>query len=157
MTHIREPFKKEYGFYNVCHCMTGRFISSNVAIPLANAGRIYSQRLETAHTARIQKLYCQLQTSWRMLTPGHFTGFPSLRRYISVENRQQTNHGSSVGGIWAVSVRSEIHVQHIPVDTRRNNNVIMTSKRRHDVVLTSLWRYYCAVCARWDSSLCCIL
>ena len=25
--------------------------------------------------------------------------------------------------------------------TRRNNNVIMTSKRRHDVVLTSWWRY----------------
>ena len=31
----------------------------------------------------------------------------------------------------------------IPMDTLRNNNVIATSKRRCDVVLTSKWRYYC--------------
>ena len=30
-----------------------------------------------------------------------------------------------------------------PADTRSTNNVIMTSKRRCDVVLTSWWRYYC--------------
>ena len=29
-----------------------------------------------------------------------------------------------------------------PVDTRRNYNVIMTSKRRRDVVLTSQWRHF---------------
>ena len=33
-----------------------------------------------------------------------------------------------------------------PEDTRRDNNVVMTSKRRRDVVLTSQWRYYCVVC-----------
>ena len=33
-----------------------------------------------------------------------------------------------------------------PAGTRRKNNVIMTSKRRRDVVLTSSWRYYCVVC-----------
>ena len=33
-----------------------------------------------------------------------------------------------------------------PVGTRRNNNVIMTSKRRRDVFLTSYWRHYCVVC-----------
>ena len=33
-----------------------------------------------------------------------------------------------------------------PTGTRRNDNVIMTSKRRRDVVLTSLWRYFCVVC-----------
>ena len=32
-----------------------------------------------------------------------------------------------------------------PADKRRNDAVIMTSKRRCDVVLTSYWRYYCAV------------
>ena len=32
------------------------------------------------------------------------------------------------------------------LDMRRNNNVIMTSERRRDVVLMSLWRYYCVVC-----------
>ena len=30
--------------------------------------------------------------------------------------------------------------------TRRNNNVIMTSKRRRDVILTPQWRHYCVVC-----------
>ena len=33
-----------------------------------------------------------------------------------------------------------------PADIRRNNMVNMTSKRRRDVSLTSLWRYYCVVC-----------
>ena len=28
----------------------------------------------------------------------------------------------------------------------RNNNVTITSNRRHDAVLTSQWRYYCIVC-----------
>ena len=32
-----------------------------------------------------------------------------------------------------------------PVDTRRKDNVIMTSQRRRDVVLTLLWRYFCVV------------
>ena len=36
--------------------------------------------------------------------------------------------------------------EEFPVDIQRNNNVIMTSKRRRDVVLTSQWRYYCVVC-----------
>ena len=35
---------------------------------------------------------------------------------------------------------------HIPTGTRRNNDVIITSKRRGDIVLTSLWRYYCVLC-----------
>ena len=30
-----------------------------------------------------------------------------------------------------------LHCSSIPVDTQRNNNVIVASKRRHDVVLTS--------------------
>ena len=34
----------------------------------------------------------------------------------------------------------------IPVDTWRTNNVIMTPKRRRDVVLTSWWRCYCVGC-----------
>ena len=34
----------------------------------------------------------------------------------------------------------------IPAGTRRNYIVIMTSKRRRDVVLTSSWRYYCVMC-----------
>ena len=34
----------------------------------------------------------------------------------------------------------------IPTDTRRNNNVIMTPKRRRNVVLTSKWRYFYVVC-----------
>ena len=34
----------------------------------------------------------------------------------------------------------------VPVGTRRNNYVIMTSKRCRDVVLTSYRRYYCVVC-----------
>ena len=33
-----------------------------------------------------------------------------------------------------------------PADKRRNNNVIMTSKRRCNVLLTSRRRYYCGVC-----------
>ena len=44
------------------------------------------------------------------------------------------------------------HVSYIPsiaaADTRGNDNVIMTSKRRCGVVLTSLWRYHCVMC-RW--------
>ena len=45
--------------------------------------------------------------------------------------------------------QGEITIQQViltSVDTRRKNNVIMTSKRRRDVVLMSKWRYYCAVC-----------
>ena len=38
------------------------------------------------------------------------------------------------------------HGGDIPMGTWRNNNVIMTSKRRRDVVLTSEWRYYCVAC-----------
>ena len=38
----------------------------------------------------------------------------------------------------------------IPADTRRNNYVIITSKRRRNVVLTLLWRYHCVLCPlRW--------
>ena len=36
-------------------------------------------------------------------------------------------------------------LNHIQADTRRNNNVIVTSKRRHDVVLMSLC-YHCVMC-----------
>ena len=32
------------------------------------------------------------------------------------------------------------------MDTRRSNSVIMSSKRRRDVVLTSWLRYYCVIC-----------
>ena len=38
----------------------------------------------------------------------------------------------------------------IPVGTRHNNNVIMTSKRICDVVFAPLWRYHCVVCPLWD-------
>ena len=34
----------------------------------------------------------------------------------------------------------------LPANTWPKNNVIMTSKRRCDVVLMSLWRYYCVMC-----------
>ena len=38
----------------------------------------------------------------------------------------------------------------IPTVTRRNNYVIITSKRRCNVVLTLLWRYHCVLCPlRW--------
>ena len=37
----------------------------------------------------------------------------------------------------------------IPSDTRRKNNVVMTSKRRRNVVLMPQWRII-ASCARWD-------
>ena len=36
--------------------------------------------------------------------------------------------------------------QQYPADTRPNNNVIITSKRRCDVVLTLQWRYYYVAC-----------
>ena len=35
---------------------------------------------------------------------------------------------------------------HVPADTWRNNNVIMTLKRRRNVVLTLWWRYCYAIC-----------
>ena len=50
-----------------------------------------------------------------------------------------------------------VHDHRCPADTRRNNNVIMTPKRRHTVVLTSWkWRYYCAMypLGRWGSTPC---
>ena len=44
------------------------------------------------------------------------------------------------GMAYDTSVRSSTFISevciHTPADTRRNNNVIMTSKRRRDVVLT---------------------
>ena len=47
-------------------------------------------------------------------------------------------------------VRTEFKVGNIkrifPADRRLDNNVIVTSKRRRDVVLTSWWRYYCVLC-----------
>ena len=46
-----------------------------------------------------------------------------------------------------MEISRECFVAHTyPADTQRNNNVIMTSERRHDVVLTLLWRYYWVMC-----------
>ena len=42
-----------------------------------------------------------------------------------------------------------LHLSSSPMsftDVRRNNNVIMTSMRRHDVVLASGWCYHCVIC-----------
>ena len=44
----------------------------------------------------------------------------------------------------SVLLSSGWHV--LPADTWRNNNVIVTSKRRHNVVLTRKWRYYYVMC-----------
>ena len=48
----------------------------------------------------------------------------------------------------------DVACHRIPADPRCNDIVIMTSKRRCDIVLTSYWRYYCIVCPlRWVQGL----
>ena len=48
---------------------------------------------------------------------------------------------NTVEATYALSwVGSPLKIQVYPAGPRPKNNVIMTSKRRHDVVLTSSWR-----------------
>ena len=105
-------------------------------------------------------------------TPGHLSGHSDAGHYVSpcriVSNCKV--HWANMGPIWdrqdpggphvgpvnfAIWVRIEQkrHVMpclaalyHSPTDAGRKNNVIITSKRRHDVVLTEWWRCFCATC-----------
>ena len=43
-------------------------------------------------------------------------------------------------------------IDNISAGTWRNDNIIITSKRRSDVVLTKWWRYYCVACPLWEAS-----
>ena len=48
-------------------------------------------------------------------------------------------------------IASLLRHNHIPADTRRNNNAIITSKRRRNVVLTI--KNTIASCAHWDGDI----
>ena len=81
------------------------------------------------------------------LRPNFHGGWTECDPWYSVDNSGHAispirhTHGSAV-----LCFVVDIHGRGIPTGTCRNNNVIMTSKRRRHVVLTSSWRCYCVVC-----------
>ena len=80
---------------------------------------------------------------------------PRISYSIVTDNHLTPNRRQAITWASDEPVHWHLHVYASPgftAGTRRNDNVIITSKRRRDFGLTLLWRCYCAMCPLGSSS-----
>ena len=94
-----------------------------------------------------------IAAKWRTLSVYHFsasaTAGPCLDNIVGSCESDAAVAKFAYRYLCLLEYQGEITIQQVTLtsaDTRRKNNVIMTSKRRRDLVLMSKWRYYCALC-----------
>ena len=92
---------------------------------------------------------CSLNHQWKMTRQGHSLK-PEVLGSLCFERQrriacQPWANFVAVSCLFKWITQPVNEWQQYPTCTWRKHNVIITSKRRHDVVLTLWWRYYCVV------------
>ena len=85
----------------------------------------------------------QLKSTKRPINVLHIYSGQGLFASVMICSVRVFIYGKESKGSRKVNVSKHIYVA---TGTWRDDNVIMTSKQRHDVVLASSWRYHCVVC-----------